>query len=479
MTDLTCAIVTPVGPGHEKLVGQAQASVESAIAHGKGPFSRIAFHPVNDTEGMLGRSAARNRAVAEAAGTGFDWIFFLDADDILLPSAFEDVTRAVESHDAIWGAIAVLEKGSNRVTLRQPQYMIESVRQLAVLPPIATLQMGHFVKTPVAFRHKFEVSRNVGEDLDYYLRVWESERCVKLSRPLFVNRRGFHSTGPRSATGMDWTHAVRAIQFSYREKAGIDDDESQRIMQTETARASRFLLDQLVSNGVLVRDDDGDAVASYTVEGVPVRFVVDNPMDIIQSHFLRASFFEYDELRMLRSHVASGARILEVGANVGNHLVYYTKMMGASLVIPIEPNPTAIRILRKNILLNGIGASVRGDFLGIGVGEKRGTFTVGDSPLNNLGATRLVPSTNGDVKVVPIDDLQIGKIDFIKIDVEGMELGVLRGAERTIRSYRPIVYVEVMNHNRQDFSSVLDEHGYQIGAEFRCVNATNYLIRPT
>jgi hypothetical protein len=49
---------------------------------------------------------------------------------------------------------------------------------------------------------------------------------------------------------------------------------------------------------------------------------------------------------------------------------------------------------------------------------------------------------DGDIDLVRIDDLELSALDFIKIDVEGFELQVLQGAERTLQCFRPIVLFE-------------------------------------
>jgi len=224
---LTCAIVTPVGPGHEQQVKEAQDSIVRAINHSKGPFSDIFFFPVDDTQAKLGRSAARNLAVQKLLTEGIDWIFFLDADDLLLPTIFESVMQHIQQYDAIWGVIAVQEKSSDEIRLRQPQYQLKNLKELVTLPAISTLQIGHFVKTAIAAKYPFDEQRNTGEDFDYYLRVWENEKCFKLSdQTFFINRRGYMSFGNRSATGSEWDKAIKTLQSNYKEKLNISEAES-------------------------------------------------------------------------------------------------------------------------------------------------------------------------------------------------------------------------------------------------------------
>lgn len=206
---MKCAVITPVGPGHDSYYQECDDSVVAAVRHSPGPFSEIVHRPVDDTRGSMGRSAARNKAVMEAYSEGIDWVFFLDADDLLLPDAFSLVEEHVSRVDGIWGAIMEMSKGSAEAKLRDRQdQKIASVNDILSIDPFYSLQMGHFVRAHVACANPFNELMNTGEDFDYYLRVWYAYRCIKLDRPLFINRQGLQSEGPRSATGGEWRDAV-------------------------------------------------------------------------------------------------------------------------------------------------------------------------------------------------------------------------------------------------------------------------------
>src|SRR5512146_1130138 len=105
---MKCAVVTPVGPGHEYLAEDCIESVKEAFTTGRGPFSNYAIIRIDDTSGSLGRSEARNRGVTQARKEGADWIFFLDADDLMHPDAFGAMTAYHADYDAIWGLICEL-----------------------------------------------------------------------------------------------------------------------------------------------------------------------------------------------------------------------------------------------------------------------------------------------------------------------------------------------------------------------------------
>ena len=206
---MKCAVITPVGPGHKELAKEALGSVTQASIASQGPFSVVSHILVDDTKGELGRSEARNWAVKQAHRVGFEWVFFLDADDLMLPSAFESVKDYMEL-DAIWGTIFDVSPGEDRA-LPRDQVSVHSLKDLLDNDPYQTLQMGHFVRSEIALDNPFDITMDAGEDFDCYVRLWKNHKCDKIDDVLFVNRRGLHSEGPRSAHGGIWRRNVQRI----------------------------------------------------------------------------------------------------------------------------------------------------------------------------------------------------------------------------------------------------------------------------
>jgi hypothetical protein len=153
----------------------------------------------------------------------------------MLSDAFELAGKYTGDYEAIWGTIVEVKPGSQDVNLRNPQvFMMQDFRDLLLFDPYFTLQMGHFIRTEAAEKNQFSESMNTGEDFDYYLRIWERYRCIKIPEPFFINRRGLHSTGPKSATGMEWSRAVEIIIDQYRKKHGILADQQMVLEKMRT-----------------------------------------------------------------------------------------------------------------------------------------------------------------------------------------------------------------------------------------------------
>ena len=208
---LRCAVITPVGPGHlDTFKNFCAPSVDMAARFKKGPFNEIEHFPIYDLDGEVGRSASRNFGVKKAFESGYDWIFFLDADDIMFEDAFDTFTGFADTHDAVWGQIVEAQSNElNSVKIRAGQTTeIDSFRDLLATDPFYSIQMGHFVKTHLAFQHPFDEKMDTGEDFNYYLKLWRSYKCIKSKKIFFLNVRGNHSTGPKSANGVQWRQFV-------------------------------------------------------------------------------------------------------------------------------------------------------------------------------------------------------------------------------------------------------------------------------
>ena len=164
------------------------------------------------------------------------------------------------------------------------------------------------------------------------------------------------------------------------------------------------------------------------------------------------------ETVFLESLVSAGDTVIEVGSNIGVHTVPLAHALGVDgTLIALEPQPAIYRVLCANLALNGL-YRVHPYMLGAGATDHDMSVQDGADAFgleHNSGGISLNSTGDGlQVKVVRIDELAkgLGRIDLIKIDVEGMELEVIKGATETIRKHRPLLYVE---NDRLDKSSTM------------------------
>ncbi len=142
---------------------------------------------------------------------------------------------------------------------------------------------------------------------------------------------------------------------------------------------------------------------------------------------------EFAEMRFMMLALRPGDLLVDVGANVGLHTVL-AAACGAE-VVALEPLPAARTMLERNVARNGFTGRV--NVLAAGAAATRGelTFTDGPSCLNHVvgeGESPGVPVRK--VPVVRLDDVvPAGRpVVMLKIDVEGFEAEVLRGAARLL-----------------------------------------------
>lgn len=174
-----------------------------------------------------------------------------------------------------------------------------------------------------------------------------------------------------------------------------------------------------------------------------------------------------DELKLLRWLTLPNCKTIDVGGNRGIYS-YQLWRLGANVQV-FEPNPICANLLsawahgKGSIKINNVALS-----------DKNGSATL-HIPQDVLGVEHdasaslehsdFVKARHIQVELRTLDSFALTEIDFIKIDVEGHETGVLRGAERTIRSSSPALLIEIeQRHNRRNINEIFSElasWGYQ------------------
>lgn len=161
--------------------------------------------------------------------------------------------------------------------------------------------------------------------------------------------------------------------------------------------------------------------------------------------------------------VPSGGVFVDVGAHVGHFSIRLARQ--ASKVYAFEPGQSQLEGLRRNIELNKL---TNVEVMPYAVGATMGRVTTFVPKGGNNGQTRIESSPMGQIPLMPLDLAlaSIERLDLIKIDVQGAEVGVLMGAKEIIQKFHPRIMLEL--HDREvgdpsiktDCERLLTQYGY-------------------
>ena len=158
--------------------------------------------------------------------------------------------------------------------------------------------------------------------------------------------------------------------------------------------------------------------------------------------------------------------VVEVGANIGVHSLSIAKAIGTSgNLFCYEPQQTVFQTLNANLALNSL-TNTRTFQLGVGDENSSMNLVLPDYSKNgNFGGVTLDKNTVGTkINIVTLDShLKLESLKLLKIDVEGMEIDVLKGAKETIAKHQPIIYCENDRIEKsQELIELLNSYGYTL-----------------
>lgn len=179
-------------------------------------------------------------------------------------------------------------------------------------------------------------------------------------------------------------------------------------------------------------------------------------------------FYEPDVLLKAREVYLPGTVIVDIGANVGNHTVFFAAILGAP-VVAFEPYEANFDLLEANVAANSLEGKVRAHRVALGNRNGSGSARLADP--GNFGTVQ-IGAQAGSIPIRTLDrmlrDHPVGPpVGLIKIDVEGNEVPVLEGAQLTIERWLPDILVEADGTER--FLAVvqaLHDHGYMPRGRF-------------
>jgi FkbM family methyltransferase len=194
-------------------------------------------------------------------------------------------------------------------------------------------------------------------------------------------------------------------------------------------------------------------VKRKVVEGVEFDFLIGDK-DGRSWYDLECTDPDWPEMRFMRDRlVRPGDVVFECGGHHGCTAVVLSQWVGATgKVFTFEPHPRNAEILRQNLALNNIhNATLRQ----CAVGAAHGSVAMRDVSNSCVEMTNSAPAP-GDVDVIKLDDLRNERPTVLKIDVEGFEVEVLKGAAEVLKT-RPKLAIEVHTDVLRRYGTSVEE----------------------
>ncbi|MCP3460181.1 MULTISPECIES: FkbM family methyltransferase [unclassified Bradyrhizobium] len=181
-------------------------------------------------------------------------------------------------------------------------------------------------------------------------------------------------------------------------------------------------------------------------------------------------------LALRRRYHGDGVIAIDCGANIGVHTIEWaSSMTGWGSVIAIEAQERIYYALAGNIAINNcfnalaVHAAVSSESGTMQIPNPNyftpssfGSLELRQRPGNEfIGQSINYTDNTVPVQKMTLDELNLPRVDFIKIDIEGMEMEALAGARETIKKYRPMLFIEKIKTDNRQLEHWLRDNGYQ------------------
>jgi hypothetical protein len=180
------------------------------------------------------------------------------------------------------------------------------------------------------------------------------------------------------------------------------------------------------------------------------------------SHHVGAQLYEPEELRHARQFVGNCESVVEVGALVGNHTIYFAKAL----------RPKKLRLLSESAR----GRAGAGERRAQGLDRGETEIVVHHAAVG--GKAGSIHMFDQNVLLVRLDDEVKDRVDLIKIDLDGMELEVLDGCRALLSRDRPMIMIELQLELKPRSLAFLRGQGYVVEHEIVRASDASFLVSP-
>ena len=181
-----------------------------------------------------------------------------------------------------------------------------------------------------------------------------------------------------------------------------------------------------------------------TIDGITYTLDLNESID---SNIYSSGSFEPELTTAIGALTKRGNVVLDIGANIGCHALRFAKLVGPEgRVFAFEPTAYALEKIKRNLSLNpSLAGNVTLEKSAIGLHSVKDQKIRFKSSWRLYGPQREIPEETVDF--VSLDDYvarqDLQRVDILKIDVDGQEPVVIASAAHTIRTFRPLVFLEI------------------------------------
>ena len=192
--------------------------------------------------------------------------------------------------------------------------------------------------------------------------------------------------------------------------------------------------------------------------------------------------FERSTASAYTQHIRPGYVVLDVGANIGAHTLPFARLVGPQgRVIAFEPTRYAFTKLARNVALNpNLSPAIQLEQIALTDNPhseltshlySRWPLRSDDSSHHTVHLGVLADTAGGHSQTLDdyIQQHDLIRVDFLKIDVDGHECRILRGATRLLATQRPLILIELAPH-------VLDEAGESLAGLVQILKSAGYRL---
>ena len=235
-----------------------------------------------------------------------------------------------------------------------------------------------------------------------------------------------------------------------------------------------------------------------TVNGCKMKMIPNDPgisteLSIFKSH-------EPINTQIISRILKKGMTCLDIGGNIGYYVLLERQLVGdKGRIIAFEPSPRNYNYLKKNIQLQNV-TNISAYNFACGDIDGNATFFINKKSNGcKVIAEGIIPPdpSLGTLSEVPvrildpfIEELKLGRVDFIRMDSEGYELHIFKGLKKTLEKFKPIISIEL--HKRQlgikgtkEFFKLMKELDYEVESyiprelDIPIIGSMSYVKKPT